>query len=102
MRQSEELAPNPVLIARRNILVRALGFTAAGATLPIPLIVADTAEARISHHLAEVCRALAELHPGFSFQKAFRRRAPWEIVTAGDIVAVVKVGAPLLGYREDL
>jgi hypothetical protein len=84
----------PALIVRRNFLIRALGFTAAGAALPIPLIVAETAEARIAYHLQEACRALRELHPAASFHPAFRRPAPWEIITAGDIVAVIKAATP--------
>jgi hypothetical protein len=37
---------NPTLIVpRRNFLIRALGFTAAGATLPISIITADDAKA---------------------------------------------------------
>lgn len=93
--RTEVVSLEPAFIApRRNFLVRVLGFTAAGAALPIPLIVADTAEARITHHLQEVCKALAELHPGASFHPGFRRRGPWEMISAGDIVAVVKAGSP--------
>ncbi|MGJ5149901.1 hypothetical protein [Bradyrhizobium sp. HKCCYLR1023] len=78
------------LIARRHILVRALGITATGAALPLPLIVADTPEARIAHHLREACNALQELYPEARFQSAFRRRAAFDLVCAGDIVAVIK------------
>jgi hypothetical protein len=42
---------NPTLILpRRNFLVRALGFTVAGATVPISIVTADDAKARIDHH----------------------------------------------------
>lgn len=47
-----------LLIApRRNFLVRALGFTMAGATIPIGIIAADDAKARIDHHEAELKKA---------------------------------------------
>jgi hypothetical protein len=49
---------NPTLIVpRRNFLIRALGFTAAGATLPISIIAADDAKARMDHHEAELRKA---------------------------------------------
>jgi hypothetical protein len=49
---------NPTLIVpRRNFLIRALGFTAAGATLPISIITADDARARVDHHEAELRKA---------------------------------------------
>ena len=49
---------NPTLIVpRRNFLIRALGFTAAGATLPISIIAADDAKARMDYHEAELRKA---------------------------------------------
>jgi hypothetical protein len=39
-----------LITPRRNFLIRALGFTAAGVTLPISIITADDAKARIAHH----------------------------------------------------
>lgn len=48
----------PTLITpRRNFLIRALGFTIAGATVPISIITADDAKARIVHHQRELKRA---------------------------------------------
>ena len=48
---------NPTLIVpRRNFLIRALGFTAAGATMPISIITADDAKARMDHHEASLER----------------------------------------------
>jgi hypothetical protein len=46
-----------LIVPRRNFLIRALGFTAAGATLPISIITADDAKARMDHHQAELERA---------------------------------------------
>ena len=45
-----------LITPRRNFLIRALGFTAAGATLPISIIAADDAGARIAHHQTELER----------------------------------------------
>ena|ERR1700730_16335579 len=46
-----------LITPRRNFLVRALGFTAAGATLPIGIVAADDPRARIEHHQAELEKA---------------------------------------------
>jgi hypothetical protein len=43
-----------LITPRRNFLIRALRFTAAGATLPISIITADDAKARIVHHQTEL------------------------------------------------
>ncbi len=41
------MAEHTLITPRRNFLIRALGFTAAGAILPITIITADDAKARI-------------------------------------------------------
>jgi len=41
-----------LITPRRNFLIRALGFTAPGATLPIGLVAADDPMARIERHQA--------------------------------------------------
>ncbi|MGJ5163134.1 hypothetical protein [Bradyrhizobium sp. HKCCYLR1051] len=87
---SEVICEPALIVPRRSFLVRALGFTATGAARTIPLLFADTAEARIAHHLQEACRALQELYPGGCFHPAFRRPTPWGTIAAGDIVAVIK------------
>src|SRR5260370_16158978 len=46
-----------LITPRRNFLIRALGFTAAGATLPIGIVAADDPAARIAHHQAELEKA---------------------------------------------
>jgi hypothetical protein len=46
-----------LITPRRNFLIRALGFTAAGATLPVGIIAAEDARSRIEHHQAELVRA---------------------------------------------
>jgi hypothetical protein len=88
-----------VLIApRRHFLVRAFGLTAAGATLQIPLQVADTPEQRVTLQLEALARALGELYPEHRFTVAFRRRQLDEVMFVplwpGDIIATVKVAEP--------
>ena len=46
-----------LITPRRNFLIRALGFTAAGATLPISIITVDDAKARMEHHQRELEKA---------------------------------------------
>ena len=51
-----------LIAPRRNFLIRALGFTAAGATLPISIITADDAKARIAHHQAGLVQAWSDCY----------------------------------------
>jgi len=51
-----------LITPRRNFLIRALGFTVAGATLPVDIIAADDPLARIAHHHDELKRAWAEYY----------------------------------------
>jgi hypothetical protein len=52
-----------LITPRRNFLIGALGFTAAGATLTVPIVTVDTAEKRLKHHLAGVEAAFRDLLP---------------------------------------
>jgi hypothetical protein len=51
------MSDHTLITPRRNFLIRALGFTVAGATVPISIITADDAKARIAHHQRELERA---------------------------------------------
>jgi hypothetical protein len=42
--------PTSVIVPRRNFLIRALGFTVAGATVPISIVTADDARARMDYY----------------------------------------------------
>lgn len=54
-------ATDSVLVTgRRNFLVRALGFTAAGATLAVPVLAVTTPQERIKHHLKGLQEALQD------------------------------------------
>lgn len=52
-----------LITPRRNFLVRALGFTAAGATLAVPVVALASAEDRLKHHAAGAEQAFRELFP---------------------------------------
>jgi hypothetical protein len=66
-----------LITPRRNFLVRALAFTAAGATLPIGIITADDARARIAHHQAELERAWTDYYGPAAVRKyASERHSP--------------------------
>ncbi|MFG1298114.1 hypothetical protein [Xanthobacter variabilis] len=47
---------------RRNFLVRALGFTAAGAALAVPVVAMETPEQRIRHHMKGLEQAFADYY----------------------------------------
>jgi hypothetical protein len=67
-----------VIMPRRGFLTRALGFTAAGATLALPIITVDNAEARVSHHLKGLTKALQDLYPRNKIGAHFRFLNPEE------------------------
>jgi hypothetical protein len=46
-----------LITPRRNFLIRALGFTAAGATMSIPIVTLSDAKARMDHHRVELEKA---------------------------------------------
>lgn len=64
-----------LVTGRRNFLVRALGFTAAGATLAVPVLAVSTPEERIRHHLKGLEQAFAD-HYGVAVQARFNEMAP--------------------------
>jgi hypothetical protein len=92
------LQSEPALITHRRHFLRAFGLTVAGATLPIPLLLADTPEQRIKLQLAELTRALQQLYPESVLYASFRRRPPHEAgfnpVNGGEIIAIVKAAGP--------
>ena len=61
------MAEHTLITPRRNFLIRALGFTVAGATVPISIITADDAKARMEHHRVELERAWRDYY-GVSHQ----------------------------------
>jgi len=59
------MAETALITPRRNFLIRALGFTATGATLTVPVVALATPEARLAHHLKGVSNAVQELFPAW-------------------------------------
>jgi hypothetical protein len=53
-----------IITPRRNFLIRALGFTAAGATVPVGILTLSDAKSRIDHHKAELTRAWCDYYAG--------------------------------------
>ncbi|ATQ67872.1 MULTISPECIES: hypothetical protein [Methylosinus] len=52
-----------LIIPRRDFLVRALGFTAAGAAVAVPVLALETPEERIESLLGELLKEFYELFP---------------------------------------
>ena|SRR5437764_6735234 len=52
-----------VIIPRRNFLIRALGFTAMGATVALPIVTVADARERAKHHFKELKKAVQDLYP---------------------------------------
>jgi len=65
-----------LITPRRNFLIRALGFTAAGATLPIGIVAADDPAARIAHHQAELEKAWRDYYGPGAVRTYANVRAP--------------------------
>lgn len=53
-----------LITPRRNFLIRALGFTASGATLAVPIVTIASPEERARIHYAEFAKAMDELTVG--------------------------------------
>lgn len=53
-----------LIIPRRNFLIRALGFTAAGAAVTVPVVTIVSAQDRFDHHLKGLEAAVRDLFPG--------------------------------------
>jgi hypothetical protein len=56
-------AETQLIVPRRNFLIRALGFTAAGATMAIPIVTLADARSRIDHHAKELEKAWRDYYP---------------------------------------
>jgi hypothetical protein len=57
-------AESVLITSRRNFIVRALGFTAAGATMAVPVLAVSSVQDRIRHHLKGLEAAYRDLYPG--------------------------------------
>ena len=57
------MSEHKLITPRRNFLIRALGFTAAGATVSIPVLVTETPQQRLDFHLAEIAQMIHQQDP---------------------------------------
>jgi hypothetical protein len=51
---------------RRNFMVRALGFTAAGAAMTVPIVPMASAQERINHHSKQLEMAFRDYYAGLN------------------------------------
>lgn len=58
------MSEHTLITPRRNFLIRALGFTAAGVTMPIPIVTLADAKTRIDHHKAGLAAAWSDYYAG--------------------------------------
>ena len=73
------MSESVLITPRRNFLIRALGFTAAGATLSVPIITVADAKARIEHHKAELEKAFRDYYAGLRVQVLGNGKTPDEV-----------------------
>ena len=90
------MSEHQLITPRRNFLVRALGFTVAGASVTIPVLVADDPQKRVDYHLQELTKALQEQYPEAELSGAARCWTNWRGCTSpGDLIAVVKANGKM-------
>jgi hypothetical protein len=58
------MSEHQLITPRRNFLIRALGFTAAGIATPIPVVTLADAKSRIEHHKAALMAAWSDYYAG--------------------------------------
>ena len=71
------MSEHQLITPRRNFLIRALGFTAAGATVSIPVLLADDPHKRAAIHMGELVKALQEIYPHVGLSGGMIRYAGW-------------------------
>jgi hypothetical protein len=92
------VSEHKLITPRRNFLIRALGFTAAGATVSIPVLLADDPHKRAALHLAELVKAMQEIYPHVRLSGAKIDHAGWgdgAFIYPSQIVASVVVDGKL-------
>lgn len=79
-----------IIVPRRNFLTRALAWTTAGASMTVPIHVADDPQKRVDYHLGELTKALQEQFTMEPLVGKSRCVNVWqEISDPGDIIATV-------------
>jgi hypothetical protein len=76
-----------LLTNRRNFLVRATAYTAAGGAVTVPIVTVADAKARAQHHFDALHEALRDLYPHLRF--FIRGRFPDQLTSEGPVVVMV-------------
>ena len=96
-----EQAKSVLITGRRNFLVRALGFTAAGATLTVPVVAMETPLERIHHHMKGLEQAFADYYgPGIPITPSFTETTPANISRDPTMAAYAIVRAGPMLYPQ--
>jgi hypothetical protein len=95
------MSEHQLITPRRNFLIRALGFTAAGASVTIPVLLTDNPQKRVDYHLRELTKALQEQYPEAILLSAVHNWDSWRgLIQAGDIIAAVRAAGRELVESE--
>jgi hypothetical protein len=81
-----------LITSRRNFLVGATAFTAAGGAVTVPIITVADARARVQHHMEELHKVLRDLYPNVTF--FVRGRLPDQLTSDGPVVVMVSGDDP--------
>ena len=91
------MSATPTLIVpRRNFLIRALGFTAAGASVAVPVTTLASPEERFRHHVEGVAAAMRELYPHRACDVTIAGNAIYDVQDRSTDGPFVAIGAPYL------
>lgn len=77
-----------LITPRRNFLVRALGFTAAGAAVTVPIVTLADARERPRHHAKGLEQAFRDAYPGVEIRVEHRLRAPEAVIGPDKMTAL--------------
>jgi hypothetical protein len=83
------MSESVLITPRRNFLVRALGFTVAGAAMSVPIITVANAKARIDHHTAELEKAFRDYYAGMDVEVIPRLKSREKLIERPESTAVL-------------
>jgi hypothetical protein len=89
-----------LITSRRNFLVRATAYTAAGGAVTVPIVTIPDVKARVQHHLDELHKALRDLYPQTTF--FVRSKLPDQITDGSPCAVIVVDEAPVTLRAEFL
>jgi hypothetical protein len=77
------MSEHQLITPRRNFLIRALGFTAAGATVSIPIITPANAKERIDLHAKQLEKAWGDYYAGLNVSMQGNDALPEHVMQGG-------------------